>query len=195
MHLHACTFTCSLGIKALSSSVFQRSKEEYKTKLLNVFESILGSGVKGGRGDKISDCLRRTFGIEWSECISRLVQVVFMGLLASDFGSGPLLKLLNSGTSNGERPAPVGDDLLAATQKYSHENLEMFYRASEYIILVRDLVLLMRCRSRMEDDMSFGLTYNKFHKDFKEDELSDFLAKNKEKSPKIKEMAAVLGNK
>lgn len=188
-------FTCSLGIKALSNSMFQRPKEEYKTKILNVFESVLSSGVKSGRNEKISDCMRRTFGIEWSGCINKLVQAAFMSLSTSSFGNSPLLKLLNSGATNDERAKPVGDDLLAVTQKYSHENLEMFYRANEYIVLMRDLVLLMKFRSRMEDDMFFELTYNKFHKDFKEDELGDFLAMNKERNPRFKDMMALLENK
>lgn len=188
-------FTCSLGIRALSSSMFQRSKEEYKTRLLGVFESVLSNGVKGGRNEKISDYLKKIFNVEWSENINRLVQIVFMNLSTSNFSNGPLLKLLNSGVSNGKGQAPVDNDLLTVTQKYSHENLEMFYRANEYGVLMKDLILLVKSRSRMEDDLAFGLTYNKFHKDFNKDELGDFLVKNEERNPKLKEMRLLLENK
>lgn len=188
-------FTCSLGIKALSSSIFQRPREGYKAELLDIFENILSNGVKGSRNEKISDYLKKVFSIEWSEWINKLAQLAFASLSTSDFGNGPLLRLLNSGTSNDEKPTPVGDDLLAATQKYSHENLELFYRANEYIVLVRDLVLLIKSRSKMEDDLSFKLIYNKFHKDFNKDELRDFLGKNEERNPRFKEMLIFLENK
>lgn len=191
-------FTCSVGIKAISGILFQKQKEDYKSKILNFFENLYNNRVDHKKDYKIKDYLivnisPKLADVEFTDEIEAFAQLAFVTLFES-FDKETLLHLLNSGTPFAAMEDLGQNDLLKIVKRYPSEKLEDFCKLSECIVIIKDCILYMNAIWDLNEDISFDFHLNKFLQDYNKDKLVAFLDRNQSLADTFSSISEAINN-
>lgn len=200
-HLYGTIFSCDIGVKAISTFIFNRQKPWINQKILQLFSTVFETPklIDIAKGVNLSDFLARRFNIDviWSPSISRMAQVMFHIFLENNNNSLlPLLKLLNTGilekSPQQSTENPGTRDFSYLLSKYTPDNLMSFCSFLENYLILKDTVSMISILYNSQNDLSFSFTLKDFNMKLNKECLKPFLDQNTASVSKLDQFTQLL---
>lgn len=194
-------YNCNIGVKFLSNIIFPKREVmkqfdiHYKSRIFACFLKLFGSIYDDNFNKRkflifeknIPEALGKFLPFNSSPDLNFICQATFVG--CNDVDQSLLVKFLNSGTSKKVDHQLCDNDLVKINTRYTVEDFAGFYRFSEAVIYIKELIGFLKCELNADCNIEpFSFTYDKFINPIDKTIMASFIEMNSN-LPKIKDMA------